>query len=456
MKKRFLVLSSLLISLQGMAIEVNNLQDWVNKGSAHGNIKYYFIETNKDNSATNLSTSAYAHSVGGKLNYTTADFNGFSAGVTFMTTNPFALPSRVDTSIIGRDNGVRIENSAGSGTAKKGFAVLGESFINYKNKNFESWYGRRVIRTPFVDAKEVRMIPSAVEGGSVAYTFDNGINVGVSYLNRFKQRTSNKFVNIMEHALGSNTKAITGKSSGYVIPVDIMWSDKNNKARIYNYYARDFMNSIYADFEHKFNTNNDFKYTMALQGIHQNSIGHSRGAMNNNIASYGGKIDSSEFGIKGGVSYKESVLKLAYTNVLNSSYGEHNSLVMPWDGTPLFTDTITSNDLFTSNYGKGLTSAAGYIADTQGVKLTYVQKYNFMDIKGIKSVLAYARFNNSAFDNTQQDINAVLSYSKEAFSLSLKGIWTKNNTSNGASDNKSSISQIDRLVQYRVIADYTF
>jgi len=123
---------------------------------------------------------------------------------------------------------------------------------------------------------------------------------------------------------------------------------------------------------------------------------------------------------------------------------------------------ITSNDLFTSNYGQGLTSSAGYIAGTSGIKAGYTQKYDFTGINGFKSVLSYAYYDNTNFIKAQQDINLVLAYGIGNFSLALKGIWVSNNTGHSSADadikageTDESISQIDKLTQYRVIANYT-
>ena len=463
MKKITMALASSLIAMSANATDVNNVKDWFAEGEAHGNIKYYFIETNKEDDATATDSSAWANSIGGKLGFTTAKLYGFTMGGTFMTTNPFALPDNVDTSIIGRDNAVQQGLPAGDPVAQEGFSVLGEMYLDYQYQGLDAWYGRRIEKTPLVNPKEVRMIPSSIEGGDVSYSFENGIKIGGGYLDKFKQRTSSRFVNIVEHALGDQTETITGHNVGNVLPAYLEWRDQDHTVRLYNYYSQDYMNMTYFDAIHKHQVNDEFSWMAALQGMHQHGIGNSVGAMEANTADYGGKINGRFFGLKAGATYSESSFLFAYTNVLGSRENEHNSLTLPWDGTPLFSDMITSNDLFTSNYGKGLTSSAGYIAGTSGIKAGYTQKYNFTGVNGFKSVLSYAYYDNTNFVKAQQDINLVLAYGIGNFSLALKGIWVSNNTGNTASDTDSkanevgsSITQIDKLTQYRVIANYTF
>jgi len=458
--------SSLIAMGASAATEVTDLKSWFSEGSTHGNIKYYFIETNKD--STNLpngaETSAWANSIGGKLGYTTAKLYGFSAGATFMTTNPFALPDNVDTSIIGRDNGVQ------GGDATEGFSVLGEAYLDYQYQGLDLWYGRRVEKTPLVNPKEVRMIPSSIEGGDISYSFESGLKIGAGYLDKFKQRTSSRFHNIVKHALGDQTESITGSDRGSVIPAYLEWRDAHHTVRLYNYYTKDFMNSTYFDATHRHQVSDNFTWFAGLQGMHQHGMGYAQSAtftakladgttINNAVAD----VNARFFGLKAGATYEESSFLLAYTNVLGSRDGEHNSLTLPWDGTPLFTDMITSNDLFTSNYGQGMTSSGGYIAGTSGIKAGYTQKYDFTGFKGFKSVLSYAYYDNSNFIDAQQDINLVLAYSISDFTLALKGIWVNNNASNTAADTDvkagetgASIAQIDKLTQYRVIANWKF
>jgi hypothetical protein len=459
MKKAIILSGMLAASLYG----ADSLATAFSEGKTHGNIKYYFIETNKENSASGLDSSSYANSIGGQLGYTTARLYGFTLGATFMTTNPFALPDSVDTSIIGRDNAVQQGLPAGDPVAQEGFSVLGEAYLDYQYHGLDIWYGRKSIKTPLVNAKEVRMLPSTIEGGDLSYAFENGVKIGGGYLDKFKQRTSNRFINIVEHALGTKTETITGRNSGNVLPAYVEWHDTNHAVRLYNYYSKDFMNTSYFDSAHKYQINDDFSWTAGLQGMYQRGIGHSVGAMKADEVSYGGKINGRFVGLRASVEYAQSGLLLAYTNVLGSRDHEHNSLVMPWDGTPLFTDMITSNDLFASNYGKGLTSSANCIAGTSGYKAAYTQKYDFTGVSGFKSVLSYAYYDNNNFTDAQQDINLVLAYGIGNFDLALKGIWVSNNAGNTAADADikageagASISQIDKLTQYRVIANYKF
>jgi len=443
-----ILMSALLVSSSIYASD--SLESWFSEGSVKGNVKYYYIETKKDKLSGD--TSAHSNAIGGKLNFTTGDLYGFQTGATFMTTNGFALPNSVDTSTIGRDNGVREQGSASGNIAQDSFAILGEVFLKYTYQNLSLLYGRKVIKTPLIHAKEVRMLPSAVQGAFSEYKIDD-FNIELSYLTHFKQRTSDNFMNIVEHALGADTKLITGDSKGEVIVFDTTYKNENIAFKFYNYYADDFINSIYIDGGYKAKLEN-ISYSIDAQYINQTSIGHA----DNYFASIGSvtgakKIDSNAYGLKLGLKVSESKVSFAFSQVQKDS-SKHDALVLPWDGTPLFTNTITSNNLFVSNYAKGLTADSLYIGGSRGLNCTYVQTYDFTGIKGIKTALAYLNIHNDRFANNQQDYNAVLAYGRGDFSLALKGIWVNNNTSAKADGTVNH--QDSKLTQYRVIANYKF
>ena len=433
---------------------VNTIKDVFSKAEVSGNIKYYYIDTDKD--STNLGksyTSSHANSIGGQLHYQTASLYGFDVKATFMTTNAFLLPNVVDTSIIGRDNAVALGKSPGDIVAQESFSVLGEILLSYKYSGLTAWMGRNVIKTPLINAKEVRMLPSAVQGYHFDYAFKNGAVIGASYLDFFKQRTSYKFTNIIEHALGVNTQAITGSTQGSVVVANMGLNLDTINMNFTNYYASNFMNSFYAEIDYRNSILKESKFGLALQGLSQSSIGNADNNLEQASSITGGKrISTSMVGVKAHLSYHESKLYAAYTYV-DSDKNSHDSLILPWDGTPLFTNMITSNNLFQSNYGKALNADSAYIGGTHGSKLAFQQGYNFTGVNGFKSLLAVSNYTNHSFLENQRDLNAVVSYSYDTFSIALKGIFVQNNTTASAN---GTITQTDHLTQYRVIANYKF
>ena len=433
------------------ASDVTTLSEVFSEAQVHGNVKYYYIQTDKDKSYANqANTSAYANSIGGQLGIQTAKLYGFSAGATFMTSNPFLIsndPAKVDTSIIAKDNGAR------GGDATQGFSVLGEAYIAYNYDGLDISYGRRTIKTPLMHAKEVRMLPSTFNGFYSSYKLNTSLKFGFEYITGFKQRTSDKFVNIIKHALGDNTIAVTGSDSGAMFMADYNYKSQDYKFNIYDCYAQDFINSVYVD-GGTYLGFKGMKLSLDAQYINQKSIGNA----DTNLAKLGSitggkKISVNAAALKFSTKYANAKFTFAYSKVLKSDT-KHDSLVLPWDGTPLFTNMITSNDLFQSVYGGALKADSVYIGGSQGVKFAYKQSYDSFGFKGFSSTLAFLNISNSRFAKDQRDYNVVLSYKyAKEFSLALKGIWVQNNT--GAATD-GTITQLKLLSQYRVIANYKF
>jgi hypothetical protein len=430
---------------------VSNVSDVFSEGEAYGNIKYYYIQTDKDKSYANQAdTSANANSIGGELGFKTASFRGVHAAVTFMTSNPFFIsdnPAAVDTSIIGKDNGAR------GGDATEGFSVMGEAYVTFDYKGATITYGRKIVKTPLLDAKEVRMLPSTFNGFYSAYSINEKNEVGIDYITGFKQRTSDTFVNIIKHALAEETFAVTGSQNGSLFVADYCYKDEGFKADAYEYYAKNFLNSLYLSAQ--FDKKAAAQWHFFGQYIKQQSVGNAEEnlALENSLSG-GKRIRVDAFGAKVVAEFGTLNFMLAYSKVL-SRERYHDSLVLPWDGTPLFTNMITSNDLFQSVYGNALKADSIYIGGSEGIKVAYKQDLAFVGLKGFSSTLAFLNTANAKFTHgNQRDYNLVLSYKHtKSFSLALKGIWVQNSA---GVDERGVVSQIKLLSQYRVIANYKF
>lgn len=435
--KKIVLLTFYLLHLCG----ADSFDTWLRDGNVSGNLRYYFIETNKK-FITGDYTSAYGNSIGGQLSFATSTWNGWKLGSTFMTTQPFLLPKNIESSAIGQDNGFVGKNPA------DGFSILGEAYADYSNDIFNAWYGRRIITTPMIGAKDVRMLPSSIQGAQGQLFLSNNVSICVGYIDRFKQRSSNKFTNITKHALGADTKTITGRDDGFVIPITLTYKASSVTLNLYNLYAVDFINTAYADIEYK----KDF-YTLSAQVVAQNSIGNAE----HNLAqasspTKGKRIKASGAGVRAQINLGESSFDIVYSNLLRHN-GSHDSIVTPWDGTLLYAYSSATNNLGQSFYGNALTSGGAYVGGTRGYKVGYTQNYDFVGLKGFSTHIAYDLYTNSRYRENQGDIKAIIRYKKRNWSLELKGIWINNDT---YALKDGTINQLDWLSQYHVIANYRF
>lgn len=419
----------------------DSFETWFQEGNVSGNIRYYYIETNKK-FITNEYSSAHGNSVGGQLNYTTAIWNGWKLGAAFMTTQPFLLPELVESSSIGQDNGLMGKNPA------NGFSVMGEAYADYTNSPFNIWYGRRVITTPMIGAKDVRMLPSSIQGAQGQLYLSGTTTISIGYIDRFKQRSSDTFTNITKHALGIDTRAITGKEDGFVVPVTLTYKAAPLTLNLYDLYAPDFFNTAYADIEYK-----EGPYVLSAQALTQNSVGNA----DDNLAkttsvTKGKKINATAMGVRAQMNYSESSFDLIYRNVFRNS-DSYDSVLTPWDGTILYAYNSVTNNLGQSFYGNALTAGGGYVGGTQGYRFGYGQTYNFIQLPGISTHAYYAVYVNPRYRENQEDIKASIRYTRDNWYVEFKGIWIDNDT---YTSKDGTVNQLDWLTQFHVIANYKF
>ncbi|MBC8237193.1 MAG: hypothetical protein H8E76_03095 [Helicobacteraceae bacterium] len=414
---------------------------WLKDGNVSGNLKYYYIETNK-NYITGQETSHHSNAIGGQLKYKTKRVYNILFQASFMTTHGFLLPENVESSTLGQDEGKK------GWSDEDAYSVLGEVNLDYKNKYFNLWYGRKLVNTPMIGPKSARMLPSTIEGGEVSAYVSKDTRVSLLYADKFKQRTAKNFTNIIKHALGSDTYAVTGSDEGSTYTLHLQHLLDTSVLNIYNMYAPDFLNAAYVDFKYT----NDF-YTLAAQAVQQVSVGNA----NTNLAktssiTNGKKINATAFGLQVILKHKQSSLDIVYRNILRDK-NAYDSIITPWDGSLLYAYSSTTNNLGQSLYGNALTAGGAYVGGTQGLKFGYTQKYTFLGLKGFKTHLAYAVYKNDLYREDQEDLKAILFYDNGPFSVELKGIWIDNDT---YTFKDGTVNQLDSLTQYHAIVNYNF
>lgn len=417
----------------------DSVSTWFLEGKTSGYIKYYYIETNK-NYYQAQRTSAHSNAIGGLLKYNTSRLQGLQLNTTFMTTQGFLLPNNIETSTLGQDEGKKGFN------AKDAFSVLGEVNLDFTNQYINFWYGRKLINTPMIGPKSARMLPSTIEGGEGTIYINEGTQFSLIYADKFKQRSAAGFSNIIKHALGSDTLAVTGKDEGKTITASLKYKDDIVSLNVYNMYAPDFINVAYVDFKYL----EDF-YSISAQAVSQASVGNaSTNLAKSNSVTNGKKINANAIGIRGGLHYKQSSFDLVYRNIFRDK-NSYDSIITPWDGSLLYAYSSTTNNLGQSLYGNALTAGGAYVGGTQGLKFGYTQKY--LGFKGLKTHIALGIYRNSLYREDQEDLKAILFYDTDNFSFQLKGIWIDNDT---YTFKDGTVNQLDSLTQYHAIVTYKF
>lgn len=161
----------------------DNLNDAFKNGKFQGELKAFYSSSN----FLGKKTTDEIGVVGGSLNYTTADFYGFSSGVTFQA-----------SSVVFEDDNNKVFSN-GTIPNHTDFdasgSVLSEAFLNYKISNTNLKVGRQFIATPLVataiDGKSSqRVIKDSFEAYILTNTDIKDTTVVAGYVDKYQSSTN--------------------------------------------------------------------------------------------------------------------------------------------------------------------------------------------------------------------------------------------------------------------------
>ncbi len=389
--KKHIALSAIAVGLlSSVGVQAaDDLSSMFSEGKASGQIREYSISRDVKTS-TAADYTRKANAIGGHLKFETAEYKGLSFGTAFYTTNGFALKDNkatnreVDPTLLGRDN--------------ESYSLLGEAYLQFKYDNTTFKGGRQKLNTPMAGADDARMVPNLFEAYVLSNTDIAGTTLVVAHANAFAQGTFGraynggilaatagysavdtknqvgKFKNMGTYAVGKSTSGVTIASATYT-------GIKGLKVQVWDYYAYDILNAIYADASFSWDCliTDSVKPFVAAQMIKEDDIGKKY------LKELGGtgKIDSMYWGAKVGAKVENFTAYIAYsetgknsaTDKVNGAY--QNAIISPWGGMPAYTQGMVTRHVF--------------LAGTKATK--YAASYNFKAFgPDLKTVLYYADY----------------------------------------------------------------
>jgi len=323
----------------------------IKEGKISGQLRIFSISREHEYSdPTKNDYTRRATAIGGHLKYETGEIKGLRLGVAGYTTNGLFLDSHktdytvVDPTLLGKNNA--------------SYTMLGEGYLQYKYGNTTFKGGRQLLKTPMADADDARMLPNLFEAYMLTNTDITNTTLIGGHITRFAQgtygRTKNsgvgaatagysyvdsrdqvgQFINVGEYAVGEDTDGISVAAVKHNI-------GENIKLQLWEYYAYDIINMIYAqaDFSYKDAIAKDITPFAAFQFIKEDSVGKE----------YIGNVHSMFWGAKAGVKIENFTASLAYTqnseNEASDSTLSH-AVVSLWGGMPAFTKGMVSRHMF--------------------------------------------------------------------------------------------------------------
>jgi hypothetical protein len=446
--KKSLVMSLAVASLFSAANAADDLSSMFKDGKASGQIRLFSIDRLYEGSA-GTTTHRNTTAAGGNLKYETADYKGLSLGTTFYTTNAIAGSPTVEPSMYGPNN--------------KGYSILGEAYVQYKYGKTTFKGGRQKLDTPLAGSDDARMLPNLFEAyllmnsdvknttlvagqvtrfaqGSFGRVYSAtatataankllSATAGYSYADSLNQ--AGDFVNMGQYAVGQSTNGVTTAAAIY--------ANGPLKAQVWDYYASNILNAVYADATVSWNCllTDKIKPSFSAQAIKENAIGD-RFAGNVNSFYAAGKFDVKAGDASAYVAYSEQSKSDAPT-----ATGLEKATVTPWGGMPAYT--------------QGMVTRHQFMAGTKATKIAV--SYDFKNMGA--NVLASAYYTSFNMD-ANSGYGIARTATEPGFDLAYKPAAVKNlelklrgNFPRKFVESTSTSGDIG-WNEYRLIANYNF
>jgi len=439
--KRAIHLSFLASIIVANAMAADDLASMFKEGKVSGQIRAFYINREMINS--DYSRDGLA--IGGKLGYETATLNGLSAGAMFYTT------SKIDST-----NGTASHNDKTLFNSQdKGYTYLGQAYLNYKVGNTNVKVGRQELNTPLAGGDDARMLPNTFEAAVVTNTdvkdttlvaahvteisygtFSNAYAGGAlalasGYGNGYSSFGSS-YDNGQYHSMSQAALGTSVKNSGVSAVAAIYKGIPGLSLQLWDYYAYDILNAIYAEANYGFSMSNGVAPYFGAQYIHEGNVG----------ADFAGKVNSNYEGAKAGVKVGNFDVygAVSHNGKDRSATATNGGTISPWGGMPAYTQGMVTRHQFFADTTAYKASGTYNLKDITGTSTTAGIYYAAFDIGNANAyqVGKSWRASESGFDI----INDVQSI--KGLQLRLRGNYQR------------EFAPHDNRNEYRIIANYNF
>jgi imipenem/basic amino acid-specific outer membrane pore len=426
MKKAAMLSLSAILATQLMGAE--DLSEMMKEGKFGGYVRIHHIEP-----AFSDTVAATGSVIGGKLKYQTGALYGLRFGAAMYTTHDTGLTKESYKTKDGYSQAAQGLH----GDDMEDYTTLGEAYVSYRLSNTDLTYGRQEFQTPMTQ-NAVTIIPNLFEGTVVKIKEIPDFTVTAAHITKMQYGTraatdaaligdgvyaitSGAGYGFVSPVVSGTTGAVTpgfGKSefqdmaeatfgrtgagglggsarmdTSGVTSIGIDYKKGDLEARIWDYYAHEMYNTIYADAEYKLNAGGA-KMTLGAQFLTQSDVADfstssgataelmklrpvsfpGKGTFYRTKISGDGQIDAMVWGLQAKAAISDWSFNAAYTD---STDGH---VINAWGGDPLYTGTI-----FTRN---------NYRADTSAYKVGGEYDFGNLGVKGLKFSINHAEYDS--------------------------------------------------------------
>ncbi len=393
------------VSLSTGVFAADSLSSALTSGKVSGTLQTYYFNTKKT-----PGDSENILDLGLDLSYTTAAFNGFTAGFTFQGTNS---PWATDSTKLG------YFNSTMYGTG----AVLSQAYLQYANSGAFIKAGRQYISTPLVAGSGSRITKESFEGYVAGYTGLSKTVIAAGYVTKMQRRTDGNggIGQFSENNVAVNAPSIkdTGLAFNSMRNAYTIFATNNSVKglKLTGAYAHAKFDVAVTDKSVTPNTTtvaNDVKadiwygeaaYTMPINSI---NVGIAGQVYNSSTNISGDPFDNTLFGLKLSASANGLSGFAAYTKVNDNGQGTGGVIAGIGNGTGL----AYTNSFFASH------QPLSNDEDAYAIGLGY--NFAKVGVNGLKAKALYNKFNVQG-NNDANSYGVGVYY---AFAGNLKGLGT--------------------------------
>jgi len=344
------LLASMVVANTVMA---DDLSTFINDGKISGQFREFSISRayNDTRLAANNDYTRKANAMGGYLKYETGAWNGLSLGAAVYATVGFGLGDRTDLKQV--DPTLLSNNNTND-------LYIGEAYLNYKNGNTNFKAGRQKLDTPMAGSDDARMLPNLFEAyvlsnsdikdttliaahvtsfsqGTFGRVYDASFNAGNALLSATSgysywdsRNQTGTFTDMGQYAIGKHTGGVSVLAATYSGIAGL-------KLQLWDYYAHDILNLVYAEGNYGLALANGFSPYVAAQYIKETGVG----------GKYAGNVNSDFVAGKIGVKVANFDFYGAMShNSKDASATINGGTLSPWGGSPAYTQGMVTRHQF--------------------------------------------------------------------------------------------------------------
>ena len=390
--KRAIHLSFLASIIVVNATAADDLASMFSEGKVSGQFREFTISRDVEDTrpAANNDYMRKANAIGGYLKYETGAWNGLSLGTAAYGTIGFALRDRTDLKQV---------DPTLLGEANSNDLYVGEAYLQYKNGNTTFKAGRQKLDTPLAGSDDARMLPNLFEAYVLSNTDVKDTTFIAAHVTKFAQGTFGRvydaatnnattgnnvlsatagysywdsrnqtgdFSNMGEYAVNKNTEGVSVAAGIYTgIP--------GLKLQLWDYYAHDILNAIYAEANYGWSYSSGLAPYVAAQYIKEDNVG----------SDYAGNVNSDFIAAKMGVKVANFDIYGAVShNSKDASATANGGTLSPWGGMPAYTQGMVTRHQFMAGTD-AFKAAASYDWKNFGMNLNTGVYYTEFDMDSL-------------------------------------------------------------------------